>query len=142
MRGFLTGIRRGRLGLGLSVGRLAKAMVDVLSQLPPGATLSKDVVVQYLGLLGQMSASRDINAAWNAAKRQAVRDWPEKFSLDGKVLRWASDMEGRTREKLSAAGQRKLAALAAKEGTTPDELLRRLISSWRRARRGAVEHDG
>ncbi len=141
MRGFFTRIRRGGFGVGVSVGKLAKAMVDVLSQLPPGATLSKDVVVQYLGLLGQMSASRDINAAWNAAKRQAARDWPEKFSLDGKVLRWASCMESRPRDKLSTAGHRKLAALAAKEGTTPDELLRRLISSWRRAKRGAVGSD-
>jgi hypothetical protein len=39
------------------------------------------------------------------------------------------------REELSTAGHRKLAALAAREGLTPDELLSRLISSWRRAAR-------
>jgi hypothetical protein len=40
-------------------------------------------------------------------------------------------MEDRPREKLSAAGHRKLATLAAREGMTPDELVGRLISSWR-----------
>jgi hypothetical protein len=82
-----------------------------------------------------MSKTRDINAAWNSAKRQVVRDRPDRFCLDGKVLRWASAMEDRPREKLSTAGHRKLTTLAAKEGMTPDELLSRLISSWRSAKR-------
>ena len=91
--------------------------------------------MQHLGLLGQMSKARDINAAWNSAKRQVVREHPDRFCLDGKVLRPASAMEDRPREKLSAAGHRKLATLAAKEGMSPDELLGCLISSWRRAER-------
>jgi len=102
--------------------------------LPPEAAPSKEFVVQHLGLLGQMSKTRDVNAAWNSAKRQVVREHPDRFCLDGKVLRWASDREERPREKLSTAGQRKLAALAAREGITPDELLSRLISAWRNAR--------
>jgi hypothetical protein len=81
-----------------------------------------------------MSKTRDVNAAWNNAKRQVVRDHPDRFSLDGKILRPTSAMEDRPREKLSAAGHRKLATLAAKEGLTPDELLGHLISSWRRSR--------
>ena len=135
MRGYFAQVRRAGFDIGLSVGKLTKAMVEVLSQLPPGATPSKEVVVQHLGLLGQMSKTRDMNAAWNSAKRQVVREHSGRFSLDGKVLRWASAMEDRPREKLSTSGHRKLADLAAKEGMTPDELLRRLISSWRRAKR-------
>ena len=135
MRGYFAEIRRSGFDIGISAGKLTKAMVEVLSQLPPAATPSKDVVVQHLGLLGQMSKTRDINAAWNNAKRQIVRERPDKFCLDGKVLGWASDVERRPREKLSTAGQRKLAALAAREGTTPDELLGRLISAWRKAER-------
>jgi hypothetical protein len=129
--------RRSRfgLGLGLSTGKLTEAMVEVLSQLPPEATPSKEVVVAHLGLLGQMSKTRDVNAAWNSAKRQVVREHPDKFCLDGKVLRRASAMEDRPREKLSATGHRKLTTLAAKEGMTPDELLSRLISAWRTAKR-------
>jgi hypothetical protein len=110
-------------------------MVEVLSQLPPEVTPSKEIVVQHLGLLGQMTKTRDINAAWNGAKRQVARDHPDRFCLDGKVLRRESAMEDGPREKLSTAGHRKLAALAAKEGMTPDELLGRLISTWRSAKR-------
>jgi hypothetical protein len=128
-------MRRAGFNIGVSTGKLAKAMVEVLSQLPPEATPSKEVVVRHLGLLGQMSKTRDINAAWNTAKREVVRDYPDRFSLDGKALRWASAMEDRPREKLSTPGHRKLATLAAKEGMTPDELLSRLISSWRSTRR-------
>jgi hypothetical protein len=82
-----------------------------------------------------MSKTRDINVAWNSAKRQVGREHADRFCLDGKVLRRASAMEDRPREKLSAAGHRKLAALAAKEGMTPDDLLGRLISTWRSAKR-------
>ena len=135
MKGYFAQIRRAGFDIGLSAGKLTKAMVEVLSQLPPGATPSKDVVVQHLGLLGQMTKTRDINAAWNSAKRQIAREHPDRFCLDGKVLRWASDMEERPREKLSTTGHRTLAALAAREGITPDELLRRLISAWRNAKR-------
>ena len=135
MRGYFAQVRRAGFGIGISTAKLTKAMVEVLSQLPPQATLSKEVVAQHLGLLAQMSKTRDINAAWNSAKRHIAREHPERFCLDGKVLRWASAMEDRPREKLSTAGHRKLAALAAKEGMTPDELLSRLISSWRKARR-------
>ena len=131
MRGYFAQVRRAGFDIGLSAGKLTKAMVEVLSQLPREATPSKEVVVQHLGLLGQMTKTRDINAAWNSAKRQIAREHPDRFCLDGKVLRWASGMEERPREKLSTAGQRKLAALAARQGITPDELLSRLISAWR-----------
>jgi len=135
MRGYFADVRRAGFDIGVSTGKLSKAMVELLVQLPPEVTPSKELVVQHLGLLGQMSKTRDINAAWNSAKRQVVRDRPDRFCLDGKVLRWASAMEDRPREKLSTAGHRKLATLAAKEGVTPDELLSRLISSWRSAKR-------
>ena len=64
-----------------------------------------------------------------------MREHADRFCLDGKVLRRASAIEDRPREKLSTAGHRRLAALAAKEGMTPDELLGRLISTWRGAKR-------
>ena len=134
MRGYFAQVRRAGFDIGLSAGKLTKAMVEVLSQLPREATPSKDVVVQHLGLLGRMTKTRDINAAWNSAKRQIAREHPDRFCLDGKVLRWASETEERPREKLSTTGQRRLAALAAREGITPDELLRRLISAWRDAK--------
>lgn len=135
MKGYFAQLRRGGFDIGVSTGKLTKAMVEVLLQLPPEAVPSKEVVVQYLGLLGQMSKTRDINAAWNNAKRQVVREHPDRFCLDGKVLRSASVMVDRPREKLSTAGHRRLATLAAKEGMTPDELLGHLIAAWRATRR-------
>ena len=135
MRGYFAQVRRAGFDIGISAGKLTKAMVEVLSQLPPESTPSKEAVVQRLGLLGQMSKTRDINAAWNSAKRQVVREHPGRFCLDGNVLHWASAREDRPREKLSTAGHRKLATLAVKEGMSPDELLGRLVSSWRRAKR-------
>ena len=61
---------------------------------------------------------------------------PIRFCLDGKVLRSASAMKDRSQqEKLSSAGHRKLAVLAAKEDMTPDALLGCLISSWRRVKK-------
>ena len=134
MSGFFAQVRRAGFDIGLSTGKLAQAMVEVLLRLPPGAAPSKELVVHHLGLLGQMSKTRDLDAAWNSAKRQVVREHPDRFCLDGKVLRPASAMADRPREKLSAAGHRRLATLAAKEGMTPDELLGRLISSWRSAK--------
>ena len=138
MRGYFAQVRRAGFDIGVSAGKLTRAMVEVLLQLPPQATPSKEVVVRHLGLLGQMSKTRDVNAAWNSAKRQVVREHPDRFCLDGKVLRRATATEDRPREKLSTAGYRKLATLAAKEGITPDELLSRLISSWRTAKRSAA----
>lgn len=135
MNKYFAQVGRAGFDIGLSSGKIVKAMVEVLLQLSPGAPPSKDLVVQHLGLLGQMSKTRDINSAWNVAKRQVAREHPDKFCLDGKILRWASDMEGRPREKLSTASHRKLAALAAKEGMSPDELLHHLISAWRDSQR-------
>ena len=131
MKGYFAHVRRAGFDIGLSVGKLTTAMVQVLSQLPPEVTPSKEVVVQHLGLVGQMSKTRDVNAAWNSAKRQVVRAHPGRFCLDGKVLRSASATKDRPREKLSSAGHRRLAVLAAKEDMTPDALLGCLISSWR-----------
>ena len=131
MRSYFAQVRRAGFDIGVSAGKLTRAMVEVLLQLPPKATPSKEVVVQHLGLLGQMSKTRALNAAWGEAKRQVVREHPDRFCLEGKVLRWTSDTDDRPRGKLSPAGHRKLAALAAKHGITPDELLNRLISAWR-----------
>jgi hypothetical protein len=76
VKGYFARVRRAGFDIGLSVGKLTKAMVEVLSRLPPEVPPSKEVVVQHLGLLGQMSKTRDINAAWKSAKRQVVREHP------------------------------------------------------------------
>ena len=135
MRELFGSARQAGFDVGLSTGKLTRAMVEVLLQLPPGATLSKETVLQHIGVLGQMSRTRDVNAAWTSAKRQVVRDFPDRFCLVGKVLRSAAAVEDRPREKLSTTGLRKLTTLAAREGMTPDVLVGCLIATWRRAKK-------
>ena len=79
MRRYFAEVRRAGFDIGVSAGKLARAMVDVLLQLPPEATPSKEVVVRHLGLLGQVAKTRDVNAAWNRAKRQVARGQPDRF---------------------------------------------------------------
>jgi hypothetical protein len=134
MTGLFAAMRRAGFDTGVSLAKLAKAMVEVLGQLPDEIPPSKEEVVRHLGLLGQMSKTRDINAAWNSAKRQATRDYPERFWLDGKLLSRTSPGQDGPTEKLSSAGQRKLRSLAAKEKLTPDELLNDMIAAWRKAK--------
>lgn len=55
MRGYFDEVRRAGFDIGVSAAKLARAMVEVLLQLPPEATPSKEVVVRHLGLLGQMA---------------------------------------------------------------------------------------
>ena len=73
----------------LSKSRLSKMMLEVLSEFPSGTTNLKENVALRLGMVGQMSTTRDINAAWSEAKKKAANLYPEKFILDGRgVLRW------------------------------------------------------
>jgi len=52
-------------------------MLEVIVQLPTGTTQLKETVVSNLGVLGHMSATRDIHASWNEAKRNAAKEYPE-----------------------------------------------------------------
>ncbi|MCI0516029.1 hypothetical protein L0128_22690, partial [candidate division KSB1 bacterium] len=82
-------MRRSGMDVGLSKSKLARAMLEILEQLPRGAENLKDTVVSELGMLGYMSGDREINAAWTQTKKQAAKLYPEKFILDGRsVLHW------------------------------------------------------
>jgi hypothetical protein len=106
-------MRRAGMGVGVSKTKLARAMLEILIQLPEGATNLKETIVAHLGLLGQMSSTRDINAAWNDAKKRAAREYPEKFMLDGrKVLHWNDGSVKIIDKKISAANFKKLNELA------------------------------
>jgi hypothetical protein len=63
-------MRRAGMGVGVSKTKLVQAMLEILIQLPEGATNLKETIVAHLGLLGQMSSTRNINAAWNDAKKE------------------------------------------------------------------------
>jgi hypothetical protein len=126
-------MRRAGMGVGVSKTKLARAMLEILIQLPEGATNLKETIVAHLGLLGQMSSTRDINAAWNDAKKRAAREYPEKFILDGrKVLHWNDGSVKIIDKKISAANFKKLNELAERESCTVNQILSKLIKYYQK----------
>ena len=103
-------------------------MLEILTQLPVGTESLKETIVAHLGWMGQMSATRDINAARNETKRKAAREFPEKFLLDGRnVLHWNDGSVKVLDKKISAANFRRLNELAEAEDCTVNQLVSKLI---------------
>jgi len=126
-------MRRAGMGVGVSKTKLAKAMLEILIQLPEGATNLKETIVAHLGLLGQMSSARDINAAWSDAKRRAAREYPEKFMLDGrKILHWNDGSVKIIDKKISAANFKKLNELAERENCAVNQIVSKLIRYYQK----------
>lgn len=117
----------------LSKGRLSKMMLEILSGLPSGTTKLKENVILRLGMIGQMTTSRDINEAWNEAKKKAANLYPEKFILDGRgVLHW-NDGKAKILDKtISNTNYKKLNDLADNENCSVDALVSRLISYYKK----------
>ena len=125
-------MRRAGMAVGLSKAKLSQAMLEILVQLPLGTKELKETVVAHLGLLGQMSATRDINSAWNDAKKKAAKEYPDKFLLDGrKVLHWNDGSVKVLDKKLSAANFRKLNELADAENCTVNQIVSKLIRHYK-----------
>lgn len=119
--------------VGLSKGKISKAMLEILVQLPTGTTHLKETVVANLGLLGNMSATRDINAAWNEAKKKAAKEYPEKFILDGrKVLHWDDGSVKILDEKISSLNFKKLNDLAEIENCSVNQLISKLLKNYQK----------
>jgi hypothetical protein len=117
----------------LSKGRLTKMMLERLMELPDGAKNLKDNVAIRLGMVGQFSTSREINAAWNETKKKAVKLHPDKFILDGRgVLHW-NDGSGKNIDKsISSANFKKLNELAANENCSVNSMISKLISAYKK----------
>ena len=121
-------MRRGGMSVGLSKAKLSGAMLEILTQLPIGTGNLRETIVAHLGLMGQLSATRDINAAWNETKKKAARESPEKFLLDDRnVLHWNDGSVKVLDKKISAANFRRLNELAEAEGCTVNQLVSKLI---------------
>lgn len=120
------------MGIGVSKAKLAQAMLEILIQLPEGTTRLKETIVSHLGLLGQMAATRDINVAWNDAKKKAAKEHPDKFILDGrKVLHWNDGSVSVLDRNISTPNFKKLNELAASEDCTVNQLISKLIRNYR-----------
>jgi hypothetical protein len=128
-------MRRAGMTVGLSKGKISKAMLEILVQLPTGTTHLKETVVANLGLLGNMSATRDINAAWNAAKKKAAKEYPEKFILDGrKVLHWNDGSVKILDKKISSVNFKKLNDLTEIENCSVNQLISKLIKNYQKGK--------
>ncbi|MCK4486903.1 MAG: hypothetical protein KAU38_09100 [Desulfobacterales bacterium] len=128
-------MRRGGMGVGISKAKLSQAMLEILVQLPEGTTNLKETIVANMGLLGQMSATRDINEAWNQTKRKAAKEYPDKFILDDrKILRWNDSSVKDLDKKISTPNFEKLNELAEIENCSVNKLISKLIKCYQKSK--------
>ena len=117
----------------LSKGRISKMMLDILLEFPSGAKNLKDNVTLRLGIIGQMSTTRDINAAWNETKKKAAKLYPDKFILDGRnVLQWNDGSVIVFDKTISSANYKKLNELADTENCNVNAMVSELISYYKK----------
>ena len=108
-------------------------MLDILFEFPFGAKNLKDNVTLRLGMVGQMSTTRDINAAWNETKKKAAKLYPDKFILDGRnVLQWNDGSVKVLDKKISSANYTKLNELADTEKCNVNAMVSELISYYKK----------
>jgi hypothetical protein len=117
----------------LSKNRITKMMLERLLELPDGAKNLKENVALRLGMVGQLSSSREISAAWNETKKKAAKLHPDKFILDGRgVLHWDDGSVKILDKKISSANFKKLNELAETESCNVNSMVSRLISSYKK----------
>jgi hypothetical protein len=117
----------------LSKGRISKMMLDILLEFPSGAINLKDNVTLRLGIIGQMSTTRDINASWNETKKKAAKLYPDKFILDGRnALHWNDGSVKVLDKKISSANYKKLNELADTENCNVNAVISKLISYYKK----------
>jgi hypothetical protein len=125
-------MRRAGMGVGVSKAKLSEAMLDMLLQLSTGATNLKGTIVGQLGLMGQMAPSRDIDQAWNQAKKRAAKLHPEKFTLDSRnSLLWHDGTVKVLDKDISPANFKKLNELANAEGCNVNTIVSKLLRAYK-----------
>ena len=120
----------------LSKGKLSKMMINVLLELPFGTKNLKGNVTLRLGIVGQLSTARDINAAWNETKKKAAKLYPDKFILDGRnALHWHDRSVKVLDKKISSANYKKLNELADSENCNVNAIISKLISNFKKQKK-------
>lgn len=108
-------------------------MLERLLDLPEGAKNLKENVTLRLGMVGQFSTSREINAAWNETKKKAAKLHPDKFILDERgVLHWNDGSSKILDKTISSANFKKLNELADNEKCSVNSIVLKLISSYKK----------
>lgn len=124
-------MRRAGFGIGLSKEKLKQAMIEILLQLPVGTTNLKETVIYNLGMYGQATPVRELNAVWNQVKKSVAKSHPEKFILDNRnSLQWNDGSVTILDKDISAANFKKLNELAASEGCNVNAMVSKLIKSY------------
>jgi hypothetical protein len=86
-------------------------------------------------LVGQLSSTRDIGAAWNEAKKKAAKLHPDRFILDGRgVLHWNDGSAKILDKKISNANFKNLNALAETENCNVNSIVSKLILSYKKSK--------
>ena len=126
-------MRRSGMSIGLSKSKLTEAMLEILLQLPTGTTNLKETIISNMGLLGHMSATRDVNDAWNQTKKKAAKLYPDKFILDDRnSLHWNDGSVEVLDKKISTANFKKLNDLAADENCNVNQIITKLIKAYKK----------
>ena len=108
-------------------------MLNVLLELSFGTKDLKGNVTLRLGIVGQLSTARDINAAWNETKKKAAKLYPDKFILDGRnALHWHDGSVKVLDKKISSANYKKLNELADSENCNVNAMVSKLISNFKK----------
>jgi len=120
----------------LSKNRLSKFMLGRLEDLPTGTDRIKDRVIYALGNIAVMSTKRDLDAAWTDTKKKAVKQYPDKFILDGRnALQWNDGSVIVLDKKITAANFKKLNELADAEGVNVNKMVTKLISFYKKGKK-------
>ncbi len=120
----------------LSKNRLSKMMLDILLKIPPGSSKIKEHVVDRLELIGKMSATRDINDAWNQTKKNAAKLYADKFILDERnILHWNNGSISTLDKNISTENFKKLNELADMENCSVDKMISNLIRMYNKEKK-------
>lgn len=117
----------------LSKAKITNMMLERLLELPAGAKNLKVNVTLRLGMVGQLSTSREINAAWNETKKKAAKLHPEKFFLDQRgALKWNDGSVKILDKKISSSNFKKLNEIADSQGCSVDSIVTKLVTLYKK----------
>jgi hypothetical protein len=111
-------------------------MLEKLLEIPSGSAKLKEQVVARLELVGRMSATRNINDAWNQTKKSAAKLHADKFVLDERnVLHWNGGSTSSLDKSISTANFKKLNDLANMENCSVDKMVSKLIRTYSKGKK-------
>lgn len=134
-KGFFGNMNRSGLGTGISKTKLSAIMLEVLEQIPHGTKNLKDNIIYNMGMIGQMSTTRDLNEAWTQTKKKAAKMYPDKFTLDNRnTLSWIDDTKKVLDKDISLANIKKLNKIADNEDSNVNQVLSKIIKYYEKGK--------